>query len=693
MTTSAHDGTVGSEGARLGIDVGGTFVDLVLETEAQDLLFEKVLAEPADLVGAIVSGVETLLERAGVSGGEVREVVHATTRGSNTVLERSGPLTAFVATRGFRDILQIQRALRWSMYDVQLDKPAPLVGRALSFEVPERLLPDGSVLDPLTEAELSSIARKIRSSGAEAVAICFLHSYANPDHERRAGTVLQEELPGVVVTISSDVSLEAREYERASTAVVNSYIARAVSEHLGELAAKLPSVGIGAPIWIMQSSGGLASMDQALERPVRTLESGPAAGVVGAARFGAALGYDDVISFDMGGTTAKAAVVNAGAPATSTYFELQRVGNRRGSGLPVDIAALDLVEVGTGGGSIAEVREGTLRVGPKSAGADPGPACYARGGEQPTVTDANLLLGYCDPSSFSGGIFLDVAAAERAIDGLASALGVERLRAAWGVHEVATLDMEHAIRLVSIDRGFDPRTHALVCLGGGGPVHGARLARALGARVALVPRAASGGSARGLLEASASVELSRTARVRLDEEDAAKRCREVARDLLEDASAFGAGEDLGVVWRLGMRYVGQGYELLVPVDASKADPSHLAEAFCERYRKAYGYAEPDHPVEVVTWHLACTRRRATSAATPAWPERASPSVPARRSVFFPETGLVEVDVHRRSELRPRDVLAGPCLVAETTTTTVVLPGDTVEVCDDGTLVVHIGEAR
>ncbi|HEY8644432.1 MAG TPA: hydantoinase/oxoprolinase family protein [Gaiellaceae bacterium] len=676
---------------RLGIDVGGTFVDLVLADDNGGLVFEKVLAEPADLVGSIVSGVRTLLDRAGISGGEIVEAMHATTRGSNTVLERSGPRTALVVTRGFKDVLQIQRALRWSMYDVQLDKPEPLVPRSLSFEVTERMLADGSVHVPLVEDEVYEVAEHIRVAGVEAVAVAFLHSYAGPEHERRAASILAAELPGIVVTASSDVSLQAREYERANTAVVNSYIARAVSEYMTLLVETLPRVDVGAPVWIMQSSGGLASVEQALERPVRTLESGPAAGVVGAAAFGAAVGFADVISFDMGGTTAKAAVISGGVPATTTYCELQRVESRRGSGLPVDIPALDLVEVGTGGGSIAEVREGTLRVGPRSAGANPGPACYGRGGTAPTVTDANLLLGYYDPAVFAGGVVLDVGAAEAAVDALAATLGIDRIHAAWGIHEVATLDMENAIRLVSINRGFDPREHALVCTGGAGPAHGPRLARALGAKVAVIPRAASGGSARGLLEATASTEVTRTALVRLDAEDAAKRCGELIAEVVEEAErgSFGTGSGSELRLTVGMRYLGQGYELLVPVDAGLRDPRALAEEFHRRYERAYGYRD-EQPVEVVTWHVALVRaRRAHGRANPR-PDRATPGHARRRAAYFPESGLVEVEVHDRMELREGDVLRGPCLVAETTTTTVVLPGDRVEVAADGSLLVHIG---
>jgi N-methylhydantoinase A len=676
---------------RLGIDVGGTFVDLVLSTDDGALTFEKVLAEPADLVGSIVAGVDALLERSGVDGDEITEVVHATTRGSNTVLERRGPITALVTTRGFKDVLQIQRALRWSMYDVQLDKPEPLVPRSLSFEVTERVLADGSVLIPLAEHELEPLAETLREAGVEAVAVAFLHSYANPGHERRAARLLAEQLPGSIVTASSDMSLQAREYERANTAVVNAYIATAVSEYLATLGEALPEREVRAPLWVMQSSGGLASLAQVAERPVRTLESGPAAGVIGAAAFGLSAGVEEVISFDMGGTTAKAALVGGGVPSTTTYFELQRIENRRGSGLPVDIPALDLVEIGTGGGSIAEVREGTLRVGPRSAGADPGPACYGRGGTDATVTDANLLLGYYAPASFAGGVVLDTAAAETAVDRLADELDIDRLRGAWGIHEVATRDMEHAIRLVSINRGFDPRKYAIVCTGGAGPAHGPRLARLLGARLAIVPLAASGGSARGLLEAVASSEVSRTAVVHLRRNGAAERCARIVAELVAEAASgpFGAAEGNEVRLTIGARYVGQGYELLVPIDPADCRPETINESFHRRYESAYGYRDSEHAVEAVTWHVSLVRPSVSRSS-----DGRSPRVSWGRSVtrraYFPETGLVDVDVHDRGSLAPGQVVHGPCLVTESTTTTVVLQRDRVEVAGDGSLLIHIG---
>ena len=677
--------------ARLGVDVGGTFVDLVLATDDGGLAFEKVLADPADLIRSIAAGVQSLTARAEVEGADVSEVIHATTRGSNTVLQRSGPRTALVATRGFKDVLHIQRALRWSMYDVQLEKPEPLVPRSLSFEVAERILADGSVYEPLDEKEVRAAAAAIRQSDAEAVAIAFLHSYANATHERRAASLLADELPDVVITASSDVSLQAREYERANTAVVNSYVSRAVSEYMALLAESLAAVGVKAPIWVMQSSGGLTPVAEAVSRPVRSLESGPAASVVAAAAFGKALGVEDVISFDMGGTTAKAAVLTGGVPAMTTYFELQRVGNRRGSGLPVDIPALDLVEVGTGGGSIAEVREDTLRVGPRSAGADPGPACYGRGGAAPTVTDANLLLGYYDPAAFAGGLSLDLAAAQRAVARLAEQLRLEPLETAWGIHHVATLDMEHAIRLVSINRGFDPRAHALLCTGGAAPAHGPRLGRALGCALAVIPVAASGGSARGLLEATPSTEVNRTALVRLDSDDAEAQCSRIVGELLKEAEHQMAGmrADVLVHLTLGMRYLGQGHELLVPLTPSLPDPAAIAEHFHRRYERSYGYRD-EQSVEVVTWHVSFERAARAPALAQLGERREGAVGTARRPAYFPETGLIDVDVYERAALTVGTTLRGPCLVAEPTTTTVILPGDRVEIAHDGALLIYLG---
>jgi N-methylhydantoinase A len=681
--------------ARLGIDVGGTFVDLVLQADDGSVSTHKVLATPRDLIGGIAAGIGALLEQAGVDGAYVREVTHATTLGSNAVLERRGPAVALITTAGFRDVLQIQRSLRWSMYDVQIEKRVPLVPRSLVWEVEERCLADGTVLAPLPEDDVAAIARELGQRGVEAAAVAYLHAYAAPDHERRTREILAAEAPEVAVTISSDVSLQGREYERANTAVVNAYLLPVLSSYLRALSEALPRLGISARLSIMQSSGGLAPAEQALALPVRTIESGPAAGALMSAQHGRLAGYDDVISFDMGGTTAKAALIRGGRPATSRSFELERMELRRGSGLPIDIPAIDLVEIGAGGGSIAEARLGALKVGPRSAGADPGPACYGLGGELPTVTDANLLLGYLDEDGFAGGAFrLDRAAAESAVDRLANDLGLDRTRAAWGVHEMVTFEMERAIHLVSIGRGFDPRDFAFVCIGGAAPAHGCRLARSLEIGRVLVPPAAGVGSALGLLEANESFELARTSIFRLDEDASGARIEEIFSSLEAEArsvvgEAWREGDGLTVVRASGLRYAGQGYELEVTVDGDSGDVARLSEAFQAQYERTYGYRE-DAPVEAVTWYLTLVRAGVVHAPAAAEAARGRPEPERAQPAYFPETGWVDVPVFDRHRLVPGDAFDGPALVTEAHTTTVVLPEARLEVDVRHALVLDAG---
>jgi N-methylhydantoinase A len=683
-----------SQGARLAIDVGGTFIDLVIERADGAVFTGKHLSNPRDLVAAIHEGVTQLLDRSEVPGAEVREVMHATTLGSNAVIERRGPRTALLTTRGFRDVLQIQRSLRWSMYDVQIEKPRPLIPRSRVWEIGERCRADGGVLQPLADEEVRAVARELQELAIEAVAVAYLHSYANPDHERRTRDILAAEAPELQVTLSSDVSLQGREYERTNTAVVNAYLGPVLGAYLRALVASLPRLGISAPLWIMQSSGGITPAERAAAMPVRAIEAGPAAGALMAAHHGKLVGHEDVLSFDMGGTTAKAAVIRDGRPATTRLFELERRELRRGSGLPIDIPAIDLIEIGAGGGSIAEARLGVLQVGPRSAGADPGPACYGRGGTLPTVTDANLLLGYLNADYFAGGALrLDRDAAERAVETLAAELALDGLRAAWGIHEVVTLEMERAIRLISIDRGLDPRDFALVCIGGGAPAHGCRLARALGVRRVVIPPAAGVGSALGLLEANESIELARTAIFRLDDPGAEPHARAIFDELESEAravvgEAWGGGQ-LAVHRTAGLRYAGQGYELEIPLDGGV--PA-LADAFHEHYARVYGYRE-ELPVEAVTWYLTLMReaehdRRLGAGEMAAGARRRASERPA----FFPETGIVTTGACDRAGLAPGDALAGPALIEEAHTTTVVPPGEHVLVADDGALVIEVGQA-
>ncbi|MHB8469801.1 MAG: hydantoinase/oxoprolinase family protein [Gaiellaceae bacterium] len=681
-------------GGRVGIDVGGTFIDLVLEDADGALYSAKILSDPHDLVGTIRDGLLRLLEEAGVRAADVTEVVHATTLGSNAVLERSGPVTALLTTRGFRDLLQIQRSLRYRMYDVQIEKRRPIVPRSLTWEISERRLADGSVLVPLDEDEVRAVAAELRAEGVETAAVSYLHAYADPAHERRTREILAEELPDLPVTISSDVSLQGREYERTNTAVVNAYLTPVLGRYLQELSVMLPHIGVKAPLWIMQSSGGLAPARRAAELPVRTVESGPAAGALVSAFHGLAAGHSEVISLDMGGTTAKAAVIREGRPATTRQFELERRELRPGSGLPLDIPAIDLVEIGGGGGSIARASYGVLQVGRASAGADPGPACYGRGGSEPTVTDANLLLGYLNADYFAGGAMtLDRGAAERAVATLAGELGLPVLRAAWGIHEVVSFEIERAIRLVSIDRGLDPRDFALVTIGGAAPAHGCRIARALGTRRVIVPLAAGVGSARGLMQGNETFELARTSLLRLDGADAPARVRAIFDSLEQEALAI-IGESwdrssLVVHRTAGLRYRGQGYELEVPLDRHGHDAGWLGDSFGEHYERTYGYRE-ELPVEGVTWYLTLARTAATEPATVGSAAGGEDARKGSREAYFPETGTIAVPVYDRHRFVANDRLAGPALIEEQYTTTVVLPGDAVRVDGQRNLLIEIG---
>lgn len=677
----------------MAFDVGGTFIDFALQRDDGSVVTDKLLANPLDFVASVEQGLSSLLARGAVSAGDIDGVIHATTLGSNAVLERRGPKVALLTTAGFRDVIYIQRSLRHSMYDVQIEKVRPLIPRRSIREVNERTRADGTVLKPLDEEQVGTLARELVEEGFEAVAVAYIHAYARPEHERRTREILGGIAPDLFVSISSDVSLRGREYERTNTALVNAYLMPVFGTYLDALERSFPTVGIEAPQWVMQSSGGLASAERVRVLPVRTIESGPAASVLTATQHASQAGYQTVISFDMGGTTAKAAVVVEGRPATTHEFEVGREQMRRGSGLPVDILAIDLVEIGTGGGSIAHANLGLLGVGPQSSGAAPGPACYARGGTAPTVTDANLLLGYLNPDYFAGGAMtLDRGLAEAAIDGLGAKLGLDRLRTAWGIHQVATFDMERALRLVSVERGFDPRDFAMVCLGGAAAAHGSRIARGLGVKLCLVPPGAGVGSAVGLLQADESLEFNRTARMPLSA-DTNGQAQRIFDDLEREAATGlrgSAQEGLSLHRVVGMRFVGQGHELQVPVRGGVVEPPVLVEAFHAMYERTYGYRE-DLSVEAVTWSLTLLRPRPERLTAGASGGAGSPTgsgAKAQREAYFPDQGMVSVPVFERGHLELGTRLDGPCLIEEAHTTTLVLPGDVVRV-DPETAALHI----
>ncbi len=594
---------------RVGFDVGGTFTDFVLEDGAGRWHTGKRLTTYPDPSDACLDGLQELLAGAGVGFDEVELAVHGTTLGSNIVIERQGVGVALATTAGFRDVLQIGREKRYQVYDLQITKPAPLIDRSHIWEIDERVLADGSIRKPLDEDAARATIREIADRGATSLAVCFLHSYLNPAHERRFAELAAEEAPDIVVSLSSDVSPQFREYERTSTTVVNAYLITAVRAYLHNMVDRLGGLGYLRRLFIMQSGGGVATAESMADLPVRMIESGPAAGALIAAKFGELSGHADLVAYDMGGTTAKLSLVNDGEPSTVGQFELHRVRLASGSGIPMNVRSIDLVEIGAGGGSIARAAQGTIQVGPDSAGSVPGPACYGLGGTAPTVTDANLVLGYVNPDRFAGGSMqLDVEAARRAIESdVASPLGLTVEEAAWGIHRIVNLNMELATRVVSIERGNDPRGLALVATGGSGPAHACRLAMALGMRAVLIPAAAGVASAVGLLSADVKFDASRSFVARLDALSP-EQLGGIYREM-EDEAAKVIGEStedqpVRIVREVDLRYVGQGFELTVELPGGPITAAVLEDArtrFDGVYAKRYGFASHDKPVEATTW--------------------------------------------------------------------------------------------
>ena len=605
---------------RLAIDTGGTFTDLVIRDEARGASwFAKTLSTPSDPARAVLDGIERLACVRPFVLADVGEVLIATTVATNAILERKGGRTALVTTRGFRDVLIMGRSKRFDTYDLWLDKPRPLVPRRAIHEVDERITHDGEVLHPLDSASVAAVAERIADDDVESVAVCLLHAYANPAHERAVGELLAAYLGGpgrnraVPISLSSDVSPRRREYERASTVVANAYVKPIVGRFLAGLEGAFASLGFAGDLRVMQSSGGLTTPALAREYPVNIVESGPAAGVLACRATGAREDVAHVITFDMGGTTAKVGVIDDGEPAVTSTFEVGGVNLRKWSGLPLDIPAVELVEIGAGGGSIASTRLGVVAVGPESAGAEPGPVCYGRGGERSTLTDANLVLGYLDPKSFAGGqLRIDRAAAERATRAqIGEPLGLDLAAAAWGVHRIANANMERALRSMSIERGRDPRAYAMVAFGGAGPLHACELARALGIPRVIVPHGAGVASAIGLLEAERSLTVSRTRTIGLDAPEAANELARLYADLETRARALFGAASPPAGWRrhAHVRYAGQGFELRIPLPAGPIDDAFLVrtrDTFDSRYEAEYGYARHDQPVEGTDWFLTGT---------------------------------------------------------------------------------------
>ncbi len=682
----------------LGIDIGGTFTDLVLldPRDGRAVLW-KESTTPDDPARGALEGTRRVLERAGARAGDVARVVHATTLFTNALIERKGARTGLLTTAGFRDVLEIGRERKYELYDLFITMPKPLVPRPWRREARERLAPDGSVEVPL---DLDGALREVEAlvaQGVESLAIVFLHAYANPVHERQAAEAIARRFPDLSLSLSSEIAPEIREYPRASTTVANAYVHPLAERYLDRLEAALRAEGIMGGLFLMLSNGGLTHVAEAKRAPVQLLESGPAAGALAGAFFGRAAGLDRVLAFDMGGTTAKLALVDGGEPLVAYGFEAAREKRfLRGSGLPIQIATVELIEIGAGGGSIARRGElGTLQVGPESAGAQPGPACYGRGGTQPTVTDADLALGYLDAGFFLGGAMrIDRAAAERALGGLAGELGVDATRAAVGVHDVVDENMAGAARVAIAERGRVPREYALLATGGAGPVHAWHVARKLGVRRVVCPPGAGVGSTFGMLMAPARVDRVASFNAPLAEADFAvaetlfARLEEEARRVLAET---GADLDRARPRRLAdMRYIGQGSEITVAMPERLAE-APVREAFETEYRGLFARTPPGAAIQFVALRLSL------SAPMPGAEARLRLAHPpggqalkGKRPVFFPDTrGEIVTPVYDRYALPPGMAIDGPAVFEEDESTFVIGPGARARVLPDGTILAEM----
>lgn len=679
---------------RIAVDIGGTFTDVVLLKDSAVIATTKVLTTPDDPSRAVATGVEEILSRE--SPQNVAEIVHGTTLISNSLIERKGVVTGLITTAGFRDVVASGREQRYDLYDLFLEMPDPLVPRRRRWGVRERVLADGSVDTPLDLEHLEEIAEEVRESGAESIAICFLHSYRNPEHEETARERLNQLLPGVAITISSEVSPEIGEYHRTSTTVANAYVLPVVDSYLGALEEWMSAKGLDCPLRIMLSTGGLAATSVARSFPVRLLESGPAAGVICAGYVAEADSGRPVMAFDMGGTTAKAALIEGGDPLIAREFETARVYRfTKGSGLPIRVPAIDMIEIGAGGGSIARVGPfGLPKVGPDSASSDPGPVCYDQGGIAPTVTDADLILGYLDPGYFLGGeMRLAIEPAREALASVGELMGLSAEEAAGAVHQVVNENMASAARMHAIERGRDIRKYVLVATGGAGPVHAWGVAKALGiTRIVLPPRAGVA-SAFGMLTAPTSFEFARSipgllANVDWDEVgEALSVMLETGRRQLAESNV----DPTEVVIAADVRYQGQGDSLPVRLGAElRPDPeAHVSSRFEEDYLELYGSKPSDVEPEVLTWRLRI------SGPTPlpdiAAPSGDSDSLRGSRMMWFPGAGFTEGKVYDRYSLGPGFTIDGPAVVEERESTLVVGPSSRATVNERGNLELEISD--
>jgi N-methylhydantoinase A len=689
---------------KLAVDIGGTFTDVVMVNEATgEVVGSKYPTTAKDPSVGFSEGIDSVFSGKGLRFEDISQIIHASTLATNTLLQRKKEGdTALITTKGFKDVLEIQRERRYDLYDIFIEKPKAVIPRHYIWEVDERVFFDGKIIRDLDEKEVRSIAGEIIERGVQSVAVCLLHSYANPFHEKRVGEIIRDVSPEMMISLSHEIIPHIGEYERTNTTAINAYVMPETKVYLENLVDGLSGKGFSEDIYIMKSNGGITTVEDMISSPVHMIEAGPAAGALMASFYGnEILHRKNLLSFDMGGTTAKLSLIEDGQPRLTNCFEADKVKLKDGSGLPIILPAVDLIEIGAGGGSIASVKMGIIAVGPESAGAEPGPVCYGQGGTAPTVTDANLILGYLNPGYFLGGrMALDPEAAHQVIEAaIAEPIGLDVTTAAWGIHDIVTKNMAAATRIVSVDRGKDPRELVLVVFGGAGPAHGCRIAKELGLSRVFVPLGAGLTSAMGLLAAGLSFDFNTPFLATLGQEvlgpanrafDAMKKQGQA---MLQRAKAEG---DYFFFRTADMRYLGQGEHFGLPVpdgDLGQSDLEEIRSGFNAFYEDTFGYHDDNQAIEIVNLRMRAycpppninlkkTNQNSVS------PERA---VKGRRRVFFPETnGFVDCTIYDRHNLFAGAMIEGPAVVEERESTSVVLPGDRGRVDEYGNLIIEIG---
>jgi N-methylhydantoinase A len=670
-----------TDSIRIGVDIGGTFTDVVLECGAEQYS-TKVLTTYAAPEDAIITGMHQVCEKAGVNPSQIEQIIHGTTLATNALIERRGAKTALITTEGFRDVIEMRTESRFEQYDLNLSLPDPLLPRQMRFTVPGRMSAKGEILVDLDRKDVEAVVERIAKAGFESVAVGLIHSYLNAAHEELVREVIAEKLPHVSVSISSEVSPQMREYERFNTVVANAYIKPLMASYLGRLEDRLRGEGVDCRIFLMHSGGGIISIQNAAEFPVRLVESGPAGGAVFAAHIAARYGLDKALSFDMGGTTAKICLINHQTPKTSRVFEVARSYRfKKGSGMPISIPVIDMVEIGAGGGSLAHVDSmQQIRVGPESAGSEPGPACYGQGGTRPSVTDADLILGKLDPENFAGGSIKlhqdnsKIALAKHVGD----TLEMDAVEAAFGVAEVVDENMANAARVHAVENGEDLSEYTMIAFGGAAPLHAARLCEKLGVERLLVPPGAGVGSAIGFLRAPFSFEANRSVYMKLSDFDAEK-IKVLLTDLRDEATGFvrtcDEASQILSEFKVYMRYTGQGWEIPIPLQEGQAmnpDAATFESRFKEEYTKLFGRPVAGMDIEITVWSVNATTPQKQVPLIPQTDGNATAVPDGTRHVFDAAVGThLKANVIDRGAMTAGQRANGPAVLAEAETTIIV----------------------